>query len=553
MFPSAKRLFEIGVDWFAKLPVAWIRWSLMVVLGLSSTVQIMNDRDNSLMNSSYDQLLKVRLKAPNADPSILIIDIDERSLDAMRTDYGRWPWPRETLASTLEWLEIQGVNAVVFDILFADQDTLNPLSDQVFGEAIQRSRSSYFPVLRLNPANDALSEIRPGMLPGFSGLKAHYNDPKTRFQPSKNGDLGPSVAVVPPIFSSALASQRLGYHNIYPDPDGVNRTYTLWEDVGSWRLNSLPARVALELGWTIPDEPKQIIRFPIEPYSHKSLSFIDIWKASQSSPSLAKPAWASELAGAVVIIGSTAPSLFDVKVTPLSPIHPGVHILANAIDNVKNEGFLHELPLWLKLLQCWFLLIFMAWLSSAITITTLRWAILFMPGTFLSMSFLSLQFGALFLDFTIAASQSLLFFSLLSMYFSLRLKYFVTPSGSFLRNKGYEAFLVIFHRDDERVKPQAILDDLRPIKSERLVFQSGWIGYELEKRLGPTLIWLRTEDETTIQRDFGLISKTNIVSKDRVWFSEIEQVNRNWEDEARMLQLAWSKVGEAFRNRQNRS
>ena len=41
-----------------------------------------------LINSSYDKLLELRLYSPKVDPSILVLDIDERSLDEMRSDYG---------------------------------------------------------------------------------------------------------------------------------------------------------------------------------------------------------------------------------------------------------------------------------------------------------------------------------------------------------------------------------------------------------------------------------------------------------------------------------
>lgn len=549
MFPALQSRLEQFFSRLAKVPTAWVRWSLVLALGLSSSWQLFQDGENSLINSSYDQLLKARLLAPKVDPSILIVDIDERSLEAMRSDYGRWPWPRETLGASLEWLESKGVIAVVFDILFADQDTLNPLSDRAFSEAVERSNTSYFPVLRLNPKNDSISEIRAGMLPGFSDRITPGKKPETAAPGVNEEELGPTIAVVPPIFTSALESKRLGFHNIYPDPDGVNRIYTLWEDLENFRLYSLPARIGLDFGWSLPANPRQIIRFPLEPYSYRSISFIDIWELSQSSPETKQPDWAKDLKGAIVLIGSTAPSLFDVKVTPLSGIHPGVHILANAIDNVKNQGFLSELPLWFKLIQCWALLAFMAWLSTAISITSQRWAILVMPSLFLGLSYLSLQLTPVFLDFTIAASQALLFFSVLSMYFSWRLKHFAAPTGNFLRTTGHECFVVLFHKNDERVKPQAILDQLQSIKSDRLLFQSGWIGYELEKRLGPTLIWLRSTEISIIQEDIETISNTTIVSADLVWFSDITNVTRDWEDEPAMLEFAWSQVGVAFKNR----
>jgi hypothetical protein len=43
-----------------------------------------------------------------------------------------------------------------------------------------------------------------------------------------------------------------------------------------------------------------------------------------------------EFKGKIVIIGSTAPSLFDIKATPMDRMFPGVEILATAIDNFKH-------------------------------------------------------------------------------------------------------------------------------------------------------------------------------------------------------------------------
>lgn len=548
MLDAINRLLKFLIARLAGYSSTLVRWSLVLVLGLSSTVQIIKDRDHTLINSSYDKLLELRLLSPKVDPSILVLDIDERSLDEMRSDYGRWPWPRETLAGVLRWLESQGVRGVVFDILFADQDILNPLSDKAFAEAVAQSQSSFFPILRLDSKNDSLSEVTPGMLPGFAVPIPTQEGTSQSLQGSPPNGLSNTLAVIPPVFEAIIQSGRTGYHNIYPDPDGVNRTYTLWEDIAGWRLLSLPARIASHFNWDLPSEAKQIIRYPQEPLSHRSISFVDAWKYSQSGQAT-PPEWLKDVPGAIVIIGSTAPSLFDIKVTPISPIHPGVHVLATAIDNLKNQSFQGEFPMWAKLVQCWLFLLGMAWLSKAISTTALRWAILIVPSVLLSVSYLSLQIAPIFLDFSLAASQAVLFFSLLTLYFSLRLQHFTTASGSFLGSKGFEAFFVIFHREDERAKPQSILDDLQSIKSESVVMQSGWIGYELEKRLGPTFIWLRAAEKSILDRDIQSISKLKFLSADLVWQTESLEVSRSWESETEMFHFAWSQVGTAFEER----
>ena len=49
-----------------------------------------------------------------------------------------------------------------------------------------------------------------------------------------------------------------------------------------------------------------------------------------------------------MLIGSTAPSLNDIKASPVERVHPGIYVLATAIDNTRNAGFLHPLsPQWI--------------------------------------------------------------------------------------------------------------------------------------------------------------------------------------------------------------
>ena len=50
-----------------------------------------------------------------------------------------------------------------------------------------------------------------------------------------------------------------------------------------------------------------------------------------------------EFAGKIVLVGSTAPGLFDLKATPMTRAHPGVEILATAIDNLRRDDYLHVL------------------------------------------------------------------------------------------------------------------------------------------------------------------------------------------------------------------
>lgn len=387
---------------------AHMRMFLFVLLALWSGWQFIQKPHEPTLNAkTYDNLVRHRLFAPQPDPDILILDIDEATLAYMNEDFGRWPWPRDTLAATLDWLERQGAKAVVFDILFADADKLNKAADASFEEAIAKSKSSYFPVLRLNPDNDKVSEIKASQLKGFATI-SNVNSPDI------------TLAVIPPLFDSAVNSARLGYHNVYSDQDGLLRHYRYWEDKQGWRIWSLPARMAQDLGWGLPAQAEPITNWNSERLAHTSIPFKDVWQLSQSKRGQTADA---RFANKIVIIGATATSLFDNKVTPVANIHPGVGILATVIDNVKNHRYLKQVAPAIELAVTLVALTLMFIASAKLPPKTIKWATLIVPTLLMAISFTTLHWGRWYLDLAGAASMAFAFFGAISSYRAFRLNH----------------------------------------------------------------------------------------------------------------------------------
>jgi CHASE2 domain-containing sensor protein len=402
----------------ARLPHNRIRWGLLVAIGIYASIQLLFVQGSTDFNhGTYDQMVKRRLLAPSHDPAIVLVDIDEASLEAMKGEFGRWPWPRETLAGATDWLERQQAQAVVYDILFADPDTLNPASDAAFVDMVQGTRNTFFPILRLNPANDALSQVRADQLPGFAAPV-----PTAKSQQGALPRPAPTVAVVPPTFQAMVDSGRLGYHNVYPDEDGVVRRYRLWEDKEGWRLHSLPARIAQVLGWKLPEDPDVLIQYTKDKHAYTRVPFSEVWRLSQSRDGQKQD---PRFKDAIVIIGATATSLFDVKVTPLDTVHYGAFVLANVIDNVRHGRFLGEMGKPARLFAAWLALLAMGWASGRLRQDHLKWAVVGAPTVFLALSFGSLHSGLdFFLDLTPSASHALVFFSAWSAYEGWRTRHF---------------------------------------------------------------------------------------------------------------------------------
>ncbi|MDE2117460.1 MAG: CHASE2 domain-containing protein, partial [Betaproteobacteria bacterium] len=277
-----------------------------------------------MRQAAFDAMVRYRIIVPKPDPDIVILDINEASLAAMAKDYGRWPWPRQVMGEFLEQIEKQQPKAVVFDILFSDADVYNPDSDAYFDAAIDATHNTFFPMLRLDPASDALSQVKPSMIPGVVPLPGEAKQDT-------------AIAVVLPHFQAALNGGRLGLHNIYPDVDGTVRQYLVYRNEYGWKLLSLPARVTRELGWPEPAAQRVLLNWRGPPFSYRYLSFSDVY-TDFSNKEKKRPQ--DEFRNKIVIIGSTAPSLFDIKPTPLSQMHPGVEILATALDNFKHGDYL---------------------------------------------------------------------------------------------------------------------------------------------------------------------------------------------------------------------
>ncbi|MBA3035853.1 MAG: CHASE2 domain-containing protein [Desulfobacterium sp.] len=301
----------------------------------------------NMRQKTFDFMVRSRVIVPKPDKEIVIVDVNEASLAAMAKEYGRYPWPRQVFGEFLENIEAQKPKAVVFDILFSDADITNPDSDAYFNDTIAATNNTFFPFIRLSEIQDKLSALKPFMIPGVTEI--------IKGQADKNA----TIAVILPHFMAAINSGRLGFNNIYPDKDGIVREYGLYRDDYGWKLPSLSLSVGNMLGYSVPEKQSVLINWRGKPFSYQYATFSDVL-LDMSSKVKKRPQ--NEFTGKIVIIGSTAPSLFDLKATPMAKIYPGVEILATAIDNVKHGDYMH---VWRGTLSYVLISLILIWLTTA--------------------------------------------------------------------------------------------------------------------------------------------------------------------------------------------
>lgn len=380
-----------------------------VVLGLVLSAAAMVDAYvqpfmRGLETRSFDLILRNRVIAPTPDPNIVILDIDEASLAAMAEEYGRWPWPRAVLAEVLDELERQGARAVFFDILFADPDAQNPGSDAIFDEAVGRSKHSYYAMLRLDRSRDSKSELHASQVPGAERAGAEGGDP--------------TVAMILPRFPAILNSGRVGAVSADPDRDSVVRRFMLFEDAGDWRIPTIPVQLARGLSAPIPDQREVLLNWRGGPFAYRYVSFAEVHADSLRKNKKRDP---HEFAGKIVLIGSTAPALFDLRATPMAAAHPGVEILATAIDNLLHQDYYRSvgklLSLAVSLALIWGLAFGMRWMSRGSDTAALLFAV---QVVLLVVAYVSLNVTHYYVDLVGPVAFGMAFFVIANLRANIR-------------------------------------------------------------------------------------------------------------------------------------
>ncbi len=304
---------------------------------------------------AYDLRLLATLP-PGQDTRVVIVDIDERSL----REVGRWPWRRDQLATLVDTLHGHyGVASIGFDAVFADPDAsawlwqslLDSAPEGAVGAGFRQTLQATRRKLDAEPRFAAALASGPSVLGYYFNWQAEQTgslpppwfDAKTTgiegLAPTRGIGYGANLAHL-------QAAARGGYYNAIADTDGVVRRMPMLMQYGNGyyaglslallsatfatdnRLEQTPAGRASFLRLHSGDFQVPLDRAATAyiPYRQQPgigyVSAVDVLK--QQVPE-------DLLAGRIVLVGTTAPGMADLRVTPLGELFPGVEIHANLI------------------------------------------------------------------------------------------------------------------------------------------------------------------------------------------------------------------------------
>jgi len=326
----------------------------------------------NLENQAYDARLKLTLPK-HVDKQIVIVDIDEKSLEQI----GQWPWNRNIMAKINDVLfDYYQIKVIGYDIVFAEEDVdegaklLEKMAhgtlqnNAAFIEEYRRVMSSLQHDLQFAETLKNRKTIM-GFVMDSDTIKGSLPPAIAELDDNTLGELQLNKPTGYTANLELLQKSAYGggfFDNPLLDDDGVFRRVPLLQVYGNQLYESLAlalARVAtgshniemvvesgneghdLFLEWVTIGE----IAIPVDQESGVLVPYIgrhNSFDYLSASDVLNKKVAKEKLEGKIVLFGSSAPGLLDLRTTPLEPASPGVEVHANIIQGILDGRILHQ-------------------------------------------------------------------------------------------------------------------------------------------------------------------------------------------------------------------
>src|SRR5258705_1846225 len=352
-----KRL-RIVRRWF-KRRFGYARLACLALLVLFAALRILDPAPvEEIRVRTFDTFQRFDPRKKPARP-VTIVDVDDKSMEKL----GQWPWPRTQIADLITELTRLGAVVIAFDAVFSEPDGLNPaFAADSFRHLDEETRVK----LRALPSNDQIfaDAIKASrVVLGESGLPEEIAALDKTLPVTGIAMLGeepqrfmfdfPGLLRNVPVLEHAAAGR--GLFTIKPERDGIIRRVPMIMQAQGQTMPSLTfemLRVATGSGTIlIKAEKAGITSLGIKGFQIPTDHNGQLWihyapnDASLYVPAinvLEKNVAPDMIAGKLVVIGTSAVGLNDIKTTPVSRAMPGVEIHAQVLESAVTGAFISQ-------------------------------------------------------------------------------------------------------------------------------------------------------------------------------------------------------------------
>jgi len=306
---------------------------------------------------TFDLYQVLRPREQTSRP-VVIVDIDEDSLKAI----GQWPWPRTTIADLVTRITELGAVTIGFDVIFAEPDRMSPAVAEHSFRGIDADTRAKLDSL---PSNDEVlaAAIRQSrVIVGQAGAATATPESPAEMALQtgfavRGPDPAPYVVTFPGLLRNVLpieqAAAGRGLFSINPENDGIVRRVPVIMEAQGALVPSLSMEMLRVVSQSsailvrVDEAGVQAVAVPglevptdrngqlwVHFNKHDPARFVSAKDILQGHVS------ADRMRGRLVIIGTSAIGLLDLKTTPVEAAMPGVEVHAQILESVLTKSLL---------------------------------------------------------------------------------------------------------------------------------------------------------------------------------------------------------------------
>ncbi len=299
----------------------------------------------------YRQTIKVIHKRPLPNKDIVLLAIDDASVESLWDKYGEWPIPRNVYADVINYIEAQKPQAMIFDLMFIKSIRSQKDADKYFIETMNKYNNIY---TGLNFDNQTLDVRKAEILPDRIALNI---DNKSSVDFKKKYNFPNCRLILPELLNGNV---HVGLTNIIRNSDGIIRVvspvlvykdkdypylafkagsdYLKMKDDNNFVIDKKRNLIVADTKIPLNKNGEAILNWYGQSGTHTTVPFYKVIKEMEGS-NVNK----FDFKDKIIVIGTTAVSLHDTKSVPVQDsVYPGAEVHTTFINNLLDGNFIKK-------------------------------------------------------------------------------------------------------------------------------------------------------------------------------------------------------------------
>ena len=299
----------------------------------------------------YRQTIKIMHKRPLPNKDIVLLAIDDASLESLWDKYGEWPMPRNVYADVINYIEAEHPQALIFDMMFLKSVRSQKDADKYFIETMNKYNNIY---TGLNFDYQSFDVRKPENLPDKMALNID-NKSSVNFKTKYN--FSNCRVILPELLNGNV---HVGLTNVIRSNDGIIRAVSpvlVYKDKNypylAFKAGSDYIRINNDNNFTIDKNKNLIVSDTKIPLTKNGEAILNWYGQSGTHTTVPLYKVINEMEGTnpnkfdfknkIIVIGTTAMSLHDTKSVPIQEgVYPGAEVHTTFINNMLDNNFIKK-------------------------------------------------------------------------------------------------------------------------------------------------------------------------------------------------------------------